>query len=141
VALFAERLLVDPEAGSVPAPDRYDDTLQVSVTAEGLPFVESVLPAQAVTLTEAEGEGVDHERSAAPPAQLANWGVTITRVKDEAPDAPMASASRWGATMTKVQSEAPDAPTGGASRRQVNEPEASLWAITKTSAPGEKPDR
>jgi hypothetical protein len=141
MGLFAERLLIDPEAGSVPIPDRYDDALQVSVTTEGLPFVESVPHAQTVTLTEAEGEGVDHEPSEAPPAHRGSWGVTITRVKDEAPDAPMAPASRWGATMTKVQSEAPDAPTAAASSRQVDEPEASLWAITKTSAPGEKPDR
>jgi hypothetical protein len=43
--LFAERLLIDSDERSVPTPDRYDDALQVSVTAEGLPFVESVLPA------------------------------------------------------------------------------------------------
>lgn len=159
--LFAERLLVDPEDGSVPVPDRYDDALQVSVTADGLPFVESVLPVRTVTLTEAEGEGVDHEPSSTSPAIRVGWAVTVTKARGEASDAPMASTSTyqgvdhespaaslaWAVTITQADGEAPDASVATTLTRQIvggpsgPEPEAGLWAITKTSAPGEKPDR
>ena len=145
----------------MPIPDRYDDALQLSVTAEGLPFVESVLPAQTVTLTEAEGEGADQEPSKGSPASRVGWAVTVTKAKGEASDAPMASTSTyqgvdrepsaaslaWAVTITRVKSEAPDAPMATTPTRQVvggpsrPEPEAGLWAITKSGAPGEKPDR
>lgn len=116
MGLFAERLVTDPEPAVVPAPERYDEQLQLSVTGEGLPFVESVLTPQSVTITRAEGESPDRPDVDAP--------VDLSTV-----------------TMTKVQSEAPDAQSGHCGPYKPLDPQAAFWAITKTSAPGEQPDR
>jgi hypothetical protein len=101
-------------------PERYDEQLQLSMTGGGVPFVESVLTPQSVTITRAEGESPDRPDVTAP-------------------------ADLSSVTMTKVQSEAPDAQAGHrateAGAYEPLEPQAAFWAITKTSAPGEQPDR
>jgi hypothetical protein len=154
--LFAERLLVDPIETEVPEADHYDEERAISVTADGRPFVEAPSAPSLVTLTEAEGEGVDQgsqRLGSVPPtdsasASSAPWATTNTRADGEAPERPIVEDDRlhlWATTMTKATAEAPDAPVmvEGQPAPDLGEsasPWSSRWATTETAAPGEAPD-
>jgi hypothetical protein len=143
--LFAERFLISPTLTDVPEPARYDEDLAVSVTADGLPFVES-LSAPLVTITKADGEASD---------AITN---TITRTFTEGegideppeppmpmpPDPPRPEGGGWGVTITRAEGERPDRNDVPGLEHQASRDVRrayGLWGITKTSAPGEKPDR
>lgn len=145
--LFAERFLERPVPGSVPEPAGYDESLAISVTADGTPFVESVASAlSTLTITKASGEAPD---------QIAG---TITRTFTDGegidappepppmplpPDPPDRGGSTWAVTITRADGERPDrgARPGSPFVASQATPAHTFWAITKTSAPGEKPDR
>jgi hypothetical protein len=154
VTLFVERLLIERDeiSDSVPEPARYDERRQISVTADGDPFVEASADSRLVTLTEASGEAVDDDDDDSRLALAST--VTQTFTDTEAPDEhseprpPTPSshqdASVWAVTITKADGEAPDAPLLATQTRQAPGEsvgtESGTWAFTKTEANGEAPD-
>lgn len=63
-ALFAEQFAVPTEVCPPGEPPRYDERRQYSVTADGLPHVEMAPLASTNTLTRADAEPADTDRSA-----------------------------------------------------------------------------
>lgn len=149
MSLFAERLLVDREEEHVPDPTRYDARRQLSLAADGSPFVEFCGSADLVTLTEASGEAADEDDDRR--RALAS-SVTLTFTDAEAPDEhpqpePPPADQRgpaWMTTLTKAEGEGADAPLLMTQTRQApgEAPgdESGLWAVTKSAAPGERPE-
>ena len=138
--LFAERLTVARDPGQAPEPDHYDEVRQVSVAADGVPFVEVLQNQQLVTLTEASGEG----RDASAVGVATATSVTITFNDDERADEHQA-ARPWSSTLTHGAGEKPDSPVLTTETRaapgEAPGSEYGLWSITKTAVPNEGPER
>jgi hypothetical protein len=155
MAMFVERLLVDRAQESVPEAACYDEERQISLAADGAPFVAGP-PSSLITLTEASGEAIDDADGDDEDdrRRVLASEVTLTLTDAEGidehgsprpPNPPEDLLPLWGVTTTKAGGESPDAPLLATETRQApgEAPgdEHGLWAVTKTEAGGESPDR
>lgn len=129
--LFAERFLVAPVGPEPPEPAGYDEARGISLTAGGRPFIEAGAALVVGTMTEAEGEACDDDRtthgytsSDSAAAHLATR--TATFVDSEGVDTDEDRLAHMTLhTETRAPGEKADAPP---------------WAHTQTAAPGEPVD-
>jgi hypothetical protein len=128
--LFAERFLVAPVGSEPPEPAGYDEARDISVAADGRPFIEAGAVLATRTLTEAEGEGGDDDDDRLPGGRSAESvdaqllaTRTATFVDAEGLDTDEDSLATMALhTDTRAPGEKADAPP---------------WANTQTAATGE----
>jgi hypothetical protein len=139
VSLFAERFLVAPVGPEPPEPAGYDEVSGISLTADGRPFIEAGATLGTRTLTEAEGEGGDDDEDRAASGAGTSDALPATRTApfvdvegldtdDDSHGDRLSAAALAADTLSTI------------TRADGERPDATPWAHTKTSAPGEPVD-